>query len=222
MKHYPPPIRRRARHIRVPAFSPVPLRARSDGWTPARQAGFLAALALTRSVSEAARRVGMARENAHRLRRKPGAESFTAAWDAVLGRADQARRKITLDERARRAVHGLLKPIIYRGRHVGTSWKADNSALLGHLAQLDRALVSWDDAAEWSQSLTHGSASTPGAGSAAGGRNAARRERRRERRRNPFSFPCANAVASCGGNVPPRGTGAQPMRYRINTQTGDT
>ena len=137
MKKYPP--RRPAHHARVPAFSPVPLRARADGWTPKRQAAFLAELAITRSVREAARRVGMARETAYRLRAKPGAESFAAAWDFVLGHETPGRRKVTQGERARRALFGLLKPVIYAGKHVGTMEKADNSALLGHLAQLVRA-----------------------------------------------------------------------------------
>ena len=137
MKRYPPP--KPARHLRVPAFVPVPTRARADGWTPARQAAFLAALALTRSVSAAARRVAMARETAYRLRRRKGAESFAAAWDAALGRAAPAKRKVTAEERARRALDGMLKPHFWRGEHVLTVRKADNSALLSHLAQLDRA-----------------------------------------------------------------------------------
>ena len=136
MKRYPP--RKPARHVRVPAFVPVPTRARADGWTPARQAEFLAALALTRSVSAAARRVSMARETAYRLRRRAGAESFAAAWDAALGRVASAKRKVTPEERARRALDGLLKPHFWRGEHVLTVRKADNSALLSYLAQLDR------------------------------------------------------------------------------------
>ncbi|MDP3674192.1 MAG: hypothetical protein Q8R44_03730, partial [Novosphingobium sp.] len=90
MKHYPP--RRAARHVRVPAFVPVALRARSDGWTPARQVAFLAALAQRRSVAGAARKAGMARETVYRLRGRPGAESFAATWDAILGRTEPARR----------------------------------------------------------------------------------------------------------------------------------
>ena len=136
MKRYPP--RKPARHVRVPAFVPVPTRTRADGWTPARQAAFLAALALTRSVAQAARRVAMARESAYRLRRRQGAESFAAAWDAALGRAASAKRKVTPEERARRAIEGLLKPHFWRGEHVATVRKADNSALLSYLGQLDR------------------------------------------------------------------------------------
>jgi hypothetical protein len=137
MKSYPPVVP--PRHVRVPAFVPVPTRARADGWTAMRQAAFLGALAETGSVRAAARRVGMARETAYRLRRRLGAESFAAAWDAVLGRLAEARRKVTPEELARRALHGLLKQHMYGGRHVGTGRKPDNSAHLSYLAQLDRA-----------------------------------------------------------------------------------
>ena len=136
MKRYSP--RKPAHHARVPAFVPVATRARKDGWTARRQAGFLAALAITGSVSEAARRVSMARESAYRLRRREGAESFAAAWDAILGRVDGAPRKVTHEERVRRALEGVLKPVIWRGRHVANQRKPDNSALLRYLAQLDR------------------------------------------------------------------------------------
>ena len=132
------PKQRPPDHRRVPAFVPVPLRERSDGWTPRRQANFLGALAETRSVTAAARKVRMARESAYRLRKAPGGESFAAAWDAALG-CHFGNRKFTVEERARRALEGLLKPMMYRGKHVATARKADNSALLGHLAQLDRA-----------------------------------------------------------------------------------
>lgn len=137
MKTYPRKVRRRARHPRVPAFSPVPMRSRADGWTPRRQARFLAELAITRSVGAAARKVKMARETTYRLRRRPGAESFAAAWDQALGKVTP-KRKVTAEERARRALQGLLKPVIYAGQHVGTWEKTDKSAILGHMALLAR------------------------------------------------------------------------------------
>jgi hypothetical protein len=95
----PPPRRR------VPAFTPVPLRFRQDGWTPARQADFLGHLAETWSVSAAARHVGKTRESAYRLRDKDGAESFAAAWDAVLA-APRRARKSTHELLWRRALYG--------------------------------------------------------------------------------------------------------------------
>jgi hypothetical protein len=136
MPHKPAP---RRGHRRVPAFSPVPLRSRAGGWTPEKQAAFLGALAVTGSVRAAAQRVDMSRETAYRLRRKRGAQSFARAWDVALrGRLERSRR-VTRDEIAQRALHGLLKPLIYAGRHVATVRKPDFSALLRHLAQLDRA-----------------------------------------------------------------------------------
>jgi hypothetical protein len=136
MKTYAPP--RPPRHIRVPAFLPVPLRGRADGWTRERQAAFLVALAATRSVAAAARKVGMARQTAYRLRERPGAESFARAWDAVLGRDGTAKWKVTPEERMRRALDGLIRPRVWRGEMRGISTKADNSALLTVLRQLDR------------------------------------------------------------------------------------
>ena len=153
MKTYAPTHPRKAHHARVPAFVPVPLRGRADGWTPHRQAKFLGALAETRSVLAAARKIGMARVTAFRLRARRGAESFAAAWDAVLGRPQVARRKVTAEERIHRALVGLLKPVMWRGQHVGTAVKADNSALLGHLGRLDRAGVPLSDPVGWSQSF---------------------------------------------------------------------
>lgn len=160
MKTWPPIAPRRARHRRVPAFSPAPLRSRADGWTPLRQAAFLGALAETGLVCAAARKVGMARETAYRLRRRRGAESFAAAWDAVLGRSPASRRKVTPEERARRAVHGLLKVLIYRGKHVATVRKYDNSALVAQLGQLSRGGRSSGGATARSQRFTSAAAST--------------------------------------------------------------
>lgn len=144
MKRYPP--RRKARHIRVPAFVPVPVRARADGWTPGRQLRFLVALASVRSVAEAARRVGMSRETAYRLRRHPEAVSFAAAWDAVAGRRVAAKPKVTGTERLKGALGGLVKPHVWRGEYVGFDKKADDSALLAHLRSVDRLLRDYRDA----------------------------------------------------------------------------
>lgn len=103
---------------RLPAFVPVPLRARADGWTPWRQAAFLGLLAETGSVRSAAQRVGMTRETAYRLRQRCGAKSFTSAWDAIVqrlrGAPDLPKRKVTHFELVERAIHGTLRPVLYR------------------------------------------------------------------------------------------------------------
>src|SRR5260221_146924 len=61
-----------------------PRNFRRDGWTAERQLRFLAALSKTRSVTWAARAVGMSRESAYRLRGRPNAELFAALWDRAL------------------------------------------------------------------------------------------------------------------------------------------
>lgn len=126
---------------RIPAFTPVPLRPRADGWTPVRQAEFIGLLAETRCVKKATTRVGMSRESAYRLRRKPGAEEFAAAWDAILGpqgTPHASPAKVTLEGLFQRIRLGRYRPVMRGGRYVGTVRKPDNRALLAALARLDR------------------------------------------------------------------------------------
>lgn len=130
---------------RIPAFTPVPLRA-GAGWTPVRQAEFLGLLAQTRCVKKAATLVGMSRESAYRLRRKPGAEEFVAAWDAILGAPGTPRAKVTLETLFQRIKHDRYRPIMRGGRYVGTIRKPDNRALLSALARLDRLVPPEEDA----------------------------------------------------------------------------
>jgi hypothetical protein len=136
MKLYPKP----RPPVRVPAFDPVPLRGRCDGWTPLRQAEFLGHLAVTRSVSAAARAVGMARETAYRLRRRVDAESFAAAWDAALG-LTAGKRKVTSPNLSHRVETGRWRPVVRRGTVLGAVQKHDTSALLALIARLDRAVI---------------------------------------------------------------------------------
>jgi hypothetical protein len=132
-----PPTRWPA-YVRVPPFLPVPVRARADGWTVERQARFIGFLAETGSVAEAARRVGMSRESAHRLRKRPNAESFVHAWDAVIAHheglpldsPDFPWRKITPDELFEYAIHGAIHVRMRRRRFRGARRKPSNSALL--------------------------------------------------------------------------------------------
>ncbi|MFT6008732.1 MAG: hypothetical protein ACI9TB_001968 [Parasphingorhabdus sp.] len=133
---------------RIPAFTPVPLRPRADGWSPVRQAEFIGLLAQTRCVSKAATLVGMSRESAYRLRGKAGAEEFAAVWDAILGVPESRQPKVTLESLFQRLRHGSYRPILRGGRYVGTIQKPDNSALLALLGRLDRLLPPEEDAGE--------------------------------------------------------------------------
>ena len=58
---------------------PVLRKPRADGWTPQRQVEFIATLADTGCVAQAARAAGMSARSCYRLRRAPGAENFAAA-----------------------------------------------------------------------------------------------------------------------------------------------
>lgn len=127
---------------RVPPFLPVPLRVRADGWTPERQARFVGMLAQTGSVAAAARAVGMARESAHRLRRKPGAESFAHAWDAIVAHyrgAPVPKRKITPDELAECAYEGEFHILMRRRKFQRAVRKPSTTALLRHVRRMDAA-----------------------------------------------------------------------------------
>ncbi len=132
-----------------PAFTPVKLRGRQDGWNPQVQCVFLAQLFLTGSVAMAAKRVGRSRASAYKLRRRHGAESFAAAWDHVItgpatpgeapigGQKVRDWRKLTLKDLFWRHKTGLWRPVIYRGKVRGIAHKPDNSALLRLLRRLD-------------------------------------------------------------------------------------
>jgi hypothetical protein len=117
-----PPARRPHRRLRVPAFYPVPTRTRRDGWTVERQADFLGLLAETGSVIGACEAVGMSRKSAYRLRARPGAESFAAAWDAALG---VPGRKVTSPAHNPVNCNPLVRLVLFRGRYRG-AW--DNAA----------------------------------------------------------------------------------------------
>lgn len=143
---------------RPPFFHPVPLRARADGWTLARQCGFLAQLYITGSVAAAAKAVGMTRTGAYRLRAREGAESFAHAWHRVLtppgtGRTSGPKpdwRKVTQLALLRRVETGLVQPVVYRGRMVAVRRKPDNSALLRLMRRTERVPVPADaEGAEW-------------------------------------------------------------------------
>ena len=114
------------------AFTPVPVRARRDGWTPERQLAFILRLALLGGVAAAARAVGMSRESAYRLRDHPGAAGFAASWDKALG---WGRGRAT-DIGTERAIYGERRGVYYRGRKVGEEVHHDNRLLIAAMNRL--------------------------------------------------------------------------------------
>jgi hypothetical protein len=117
----------------VPAFTPVPVRERADGWTPDKQRAFIELLADTGSVSDAAIRIGMSRESAYRLRRRPDAEDFAEAWDAAIM---NATRRLA-DSCMERAIQGVGVPVFYRGEIVGERRVYSDSLAMFLLRNLD-------------------------------------------------------------------------------------
>ena len=94
-------------------------------------------LAETGSVLGACEAVGMSRNSAYKLRARPDAESFAAAWDAALG---APIRKVTVTDLDFLAYHGLVQPLLFRGKYRGPIRKPDNSALLRLMKKIDRQI----------------------------------------------------------------------------------
>ncbi|HEX8257846.1 MAG TPA: hypothetical protein VF589_09435, partial [Allosphingosinicella sp.] len=140
-------------------FTPVELRARHDGWTPTRQREFVEALAICGCVVEAAARTGMTEQSAYRLRLRPDAGPFAAAWDAALVVGKTPLASIAWD----RAINGTATPIFYKGEQVGERRHYSDKLLLHLLgnteltgrraAARDAVLADWDG---WMEGLEHG------------------------------------------------------------------
>ncbi len=95
----------------------VPLRTRRDGWTVARQRIFVAALAGGESVAAAARRVGMSKASAYKLRQRPQAAAFRAAWDGAVAQVWRQVEETALDRAINGVVEVLDKDGVRKTRH---------------------------------------------------------------------------------------------------------
>ena len=112
------------------AFAPVPsASARHDGWTPARQREFIDQLARIGVVAAAARAVGLSAKSAYALRKRAGAESFAAAWDAALAEGRDNATDTAID----RALNGVATPVFYRGRQIGERRRFNDRLLIAAL-----------------------------------------------------------------------------------------
>jgi hypothetical protein len=120
------------------AFTPVPVRARADGWTAERQQKFVHLLAAGCGPSEAAQAVGKSKQSAFVLRGRAGAQSFAAAWDAAVGLAQGRRGAGQPAGDHKRAVEGVLVPRFYRGRLVSVERRFPHGSLIRLMAQLQR------------------------------------------------------------------------------------
>ncbi len=139
-------------------FTPVPIRARADGWTEARQRGFIRALALGATVGTAASSVGMSRESAYRLHARPHARSFRRAWRVAMELA-RAIPEPTPDWRGRLIVHRWKKRVVHVERRVNDSRL--RLLLRRHWARIEREtrarhpaeLTAWDARKSYSRGV---------------------------------------------------------------------
>jgi hypothetical protein len=116
------------------AFAPVPhVAPRKNSITGDRQRAFIAHLAATGIVAEAARHIGASLEALYKLRHRPGAEGFAAAWDAAVGRGVMRIEHGALQ----RAIEGVERPIVSGGKLLG--WhRVHNEALVMFLLRQRR------------------------------------------------------------------------------------
>src|SRR3546814_1670914 len=76
---------------------------------------FLAALAGTASVTDAARAVGMSRQSAYQLRARLVGTPFDIAWEVALEHGLQQLAHAALE----RAIHGVARQHYFKGEKVG-------------------------------------------------------------------------------------------------------
>ncbi len=107
-------------------FAPVPhVRPRRNSITPDRQRKFIAHLAATGIVTQAAKHIGASMEALYKLRQKAGAEEFCAAWEKAVDRGVSRLEDCALA----RAIEGEERMVVSAGKLVGTE-RRHNEALV--------------------------------------------------------------------------------------------
>ncbi|MHA7818739.1 MAG: hypothetical protein ACX930_03715 [Erythrobacter sp.] len=108
-------------------FEPVPHKApRRNSITADLQRDFIAHLAATGIVSEAARHIGKSMEAIYKLRQRPGAEGFRAAWDAALDRGVSRLESGALA----RAIEGEERMVVSGGKVLGTELRHNDALVM--------------------------------------------------------------------------------------------
>lgn len=117
------------------AFAPyVHLAPRRNSITPDRQRAFIAALAASGIVTQAARRIGASLEALYKLRAQPGAEGFAAAWEAAIERGLDRLEDCAVEL----ALRGEELPIVSGGKLLG-SYRKHNFAHIRFVLSQRRA-----------------------------------------------------------------------------------
>jgi hypothetical protein len=131
----------RSRIMEMPEFlrfTAVPLRAQHNGFCPKQQVRFIVALARGAGVGEAARAIGMSRQTLYRIRDRPDAASFAAAWDEAISFARRAAAAGRVAGPGFSGIETLLVPRHYRGRLIGFVQREDVAGAMRLLGRLDR------------------------------------------------------------------------------------
>ncbi len=99
---------------------------RRNSITPERQRMFIAALAASGIVTQAARAIGASLEALYKLRHRKGAEGFSAAWDMAVDRGMMRLEDCALE----RAIQGEERPVVSLGQVVTTYVRHDTALML--------------------------------------------------------------------------------------------
>lgn len=114
----------------------IGLRHRHNGWAADRQRQFIATLANTGSVTEAARAAGIAVRSAYRLRHHPQGAAFARAWEAALMTAASRLTAVAFD----RAITGSPRRLWRGGELVATTMVPSDRMLMFLLRHLQPRL----------------------------------------------------------------------------------
>jgi len=104
---------------------------RRNSITPDRQRAFIATLAATGIVKQAALAIGASLEALYKLRLKPGAEGFARAWELAIDAGIARLEDCALE----RALLGEERPVVSAGKLVTTYTRYDTQLLLFLLRQ---------------------------------------------------------------------------------------
>ena len=119
----------------APYLHPCP---RGNSITPDKQRTFIATLAASGIVTQAARSIGKSLEALYKLRHRAGAEEFSAAWDAAVERGLLRLEDCALEL----ALQGEELPIVSAGKLLGTYRKHN----FGHIrfVLMQRRAARWN------------------------------------------------------------------------------
>jgi hypothetical protein len=117
-------------------FEPyVHVAPRRNSITPDRQRAFIAALAASGVVTQAAREIGASLEALYKLRHRKGAEGFSAAWEMALDRGMARLEDCALE----RAIQGEERVFLNRAGEVVARWTRYDTALITFLLRQRRS-----------------------------------------------------------------------------------